>query len=118
MRAAEAPEGRNEIFYLANSEPIPIPRLLDLVERGLGKKGIRVGIPDRVVRLLGAVVEDGARLAGKRTMFGRDKALEMTQKAWCCSAAKAGRRLGWRAQVELEAGMEEALRRYREQGLL
>src|SRR5947208_4818263 len=43
------------------------------------------GIPDRVVRFLGAVVEDAASLVGKRSMFGRDKALEMTQKAWCCS---------------------------------
>ncbi len=118
VRAGEAPEGANEIFYLANEAPVEISALLDGVERGLGKRALRLGIPDRVVRFLGAVVEDGARWTGRRTMFGRDKALEMTQRSWCCSAAKAERRLGWRARVPLEQGMEETLRWYRENGLL
>jgi dihydroflavonol-4-reductase len=118
VRAGEAPEGANEAFYLANEAAVEISAVLALIQRVLGNRAVRVGIPDRVVRFLGAVVEDGARLAGKRTMFGRDKALEMTQKAWCCSPAKAARLLGWRAAIPLEQGMEETARWYRDQGLL
>jgi nucleoside-diphosphate-sugar epimerase len=51
-------------------------------------------------------------------MFGRDKALEMTQKAWCCSPAKAARLLDWRARVPLDQGMKETVTWYREQALL
>jgi nucleoside-diphosphate-sugar epimerase len=118
VRAGEAPEGANEAFYLANEAAVEISAVLALIQRVLGTRALRVGIPDRVVRFLGAVVEDGARLAGKRTMFGRDKALEMTQKAWCCSPAKAARLLGWRAAISLEQGMAETATWYKSQGLL
>jgi nucleoside-diphosphate-sugar epimerase len=92
--------------------------VMGIVAKALGNKTLRVGIPDRVVRFLGAVVEDAASLVGKRSMFGRDKALEMTQKAWCCHPGKAGRLLGWRARMPLERGMTEAVAWYRAQGLL
>jgi nucleoside-diphosphate-sugar epimerase len=118
VRAGEAPAGADQAFYLANGETVEISAVLDLIQRALGARALRVGIPDRVVRFLGAVVEDGARLAGKRSMFGRDKALEMTQKAWCCSPAKAERLLGWRAAIPLEQGMRETAAWYKSQSLL
>jgi len=118
IRAAEAPEGANEVFYLANREPWAVDGLMDVIQGAIGRSALKVPIPDRVVRFLGAVVEDGARLAGKRSMFGRDKALEMTQKAWVCTAEKAGRLLGWQARVPLEAGMKETVAWYRGEGLL
>jgi nucleoside-diphosphate-sugar epimerase len=118
VRAGEAPEGANEAFYLANDAAVEVSAMLELIQRALGARALRVGIPDRVVRFLGALVEDGAKLAGKRLMFGRDKALEMTQKAWCCSAAKAARLLGWRARVPLDRGMAETAAWYKSQALL
>jgi nucleoside-diphosphate-sugar epimerase len=118
VRAGEAPEGANEAFYLANEEAVEVSAVLGIIQQALGTRAMRVGIPDRVVRFLGAVVEDGARLAGKRSMFGRDKALEMTQKAWCCSPAKAARLLGWRARIALDRGMADTATWYKSQGLL
>jgi dihydroflavonol-4-reductase len=118
VAAAEAPAAANEVFYLANEAAVEISDVMGMVQRSLGKRALRVGIPDRVVRFLGGVVEDAASLVGKRSMFGRDKALEMTQKAWCCSPAKAARLLGWRAAQPLERGMADAVAWYRSQGLL
>ena len=118
VRAGEAPEGANEAFYFANGEAVEVSAVLGIIERAIGTRTVRVGIPDRVVRFLGAVVEDSARLAGKRSMFGRDKALEMTQKAWCCSPAKAEKQLGWKARIPLEEGMRETASWYKSQGLL
>ena len=118
VRAGEAPEGANEAFYFANGEAVEVSAVLGIIERAIGARTVRVGIPDRVVRFLGAVVEDSARLAGKRSMFGRDKALEMTQKAWCCSPAKAEKKLGWKARIPLEEGMKETAGWYKSQGLL
>ena len=118
VRAAEAPLGENQAFYLANEATVEVSAVLGLIQRALGNKAVRVGIPDRVVRFLGAVVEDGARLAGRRSMFGRDKALEMTQKAWCCSPGKALRLLGWKARIPLEEGMTQTADWYKNQGFL
>ncbi|HLY72639.1 MAG TPA: NAD-dependent epimerase/dehydratase family protein [Planctomycetota bacterium] len=118
VRAAESAVAENEVFYLANEAKVEISEVLAMIARALGKRTLRVGIPDRVVRLLGAIVEDAASFVGKRSMFGRDKALEMTQKAWCCSPAKAGRLLGWKARTPLDQGMAEAVAWYRAQRLL
>ncbi|HZE99197.1 MAG TPA: NAD-dependent epimerase/dehydratase family protein [Planctomycetota bacterium] len=118
VRAAEQAAGANEVFYLANPEVVEISTVMGMIERSLGKRALKLRIPDRVVRFLGAVVEDAASLAGKRSMFGRDKALEMTQKAWGCSPAKAARLLDWRARVPLAQGMAETVEWYRSQRLL
>jgi dihydroflavonol-4-reductase len=118
LRAAESPQAANEVFYLANAARPAVSDVLSLVERALGVSAARLHIPDGLLRFLGALVEDGARLLGRRSMFSRDKALEMTQPHWCCSPAKAERVLGWRAQVPLERGLAETLDWYRAEGLL
>jgi nucleoside-diphosphate-sugar epimerase len=118
LRAAEAPEGANEVFYLANEEVWTILDVLRLVERGLGVSPAKLHLPDRLVRVAGGLAETGAKLLGKRILFGRDKALEMTQPYWCCSPAKAGRLLGWRSRIPMEKGMSETLDWYRREGLL
>ncbi len=118
LRAAEAREGANEVFLLSNRESWPMADLVGLIQKSIGKRAVRIRVPDRVLRFLGAVVEDGARLAGKRPMFGRDKALEMTQRAWSCRPAKAGRVLGWEARIPVDRGMKETLAWYRAEGLL
>lgn len=118
VRAAESPAGANEIFFLADPRPRGVSELLKIVQRELGVKALRVPLPDRVVRFLGALSEFAGRAAGRRPMFNRDKALELTQKAWTCDPAKARRLLGWEAKVEVERGMSETLAWYRAEGLL
>jgi nucleoside-diphosphate-sugar epimerase len=116
--AAESPAGANEVFLLGNPEPWAVADLLKLVEAGLGRRALRVAIPDRVVRFLGGVAEDAARLAGRRVMFCRDKALEMTQKAWTCSPAKAFRVIGWRPRIPVERGFLDTIAWFKGQGWL
>lgn len=118
LRAAEVPEAAGELFYLANPEAVTTDRLLRGVQSALGVDAVALRIPDGLVRFLGALAEDGAKLIGKRTMFGRDKALEMTQPHWCCSPAKAERMLGWRARTAVEDGLRATLDWYRREGLL
>lgn len=118
LRAAEAPEGAGEVFYLANPEVRTVTEVLRGVEEALGVNAVPLRIPDGLVRVLGALAEDGARLLGKRSMFGRDKALEMTRPHWCCSPAKAERLLRWRARIPLGEGLRTTLDWYRREGLL
>lgn len=118
IRAAEAPEAAGEVFFLSHPEPLEVSDFLDLVEQALGRRTLRVAVPGRVIRFLGAVVEDGARWMGLRPVFGRDKALEMTQRAWTCNPAKAYRTLGWRARISPEEGLRETLSWYRGHGFL
>lgn len=118
VRAAELPAGANEIFFLADPRPRGVSELLKIVQRALERKALRVPLPDRVVLFLGALSEFSGQVSGRRTMFNRDKAIELTQKAWICDPAKARRLLGWEAKVDVERGMPETLAWYRTEGLL
>jgi len=118
MACGEQAAAAGECFYVCNQAWHAQGQVMDFILAALGKKAVGVGIPDRVVRFLGGVAEDTAKLVGKHSMFNRDKALEMTQPAWICSPAKAAKVLGWRAEIEIEAGLRETLAWYRGQMLL
>lgn len=116
--AAESPAAANEVFYMGHPRPGTMEGILECIARAMGRRPLRVSVPDRVVRFLGAAVEDASRLLGFSPMFGRDKAVEMTQRAWSCSSAKARKILGWEAAIPLERGMAETMEWYRAHGLL
>jgi dihydroflavonol-4-reductase len=116
--AAESPAAANEVFYMANPRPETMAGILGSIARAMGRRPLRVPVPDRVVRFLGGVTEDAARLLGRCPMFGRDKAMEITQRAWSCSPAKARKLLGWEATVPVDRGMAETMDWYRAHDLL
>ncbi len=105
---------KGHVFYLANARAHSYGELMDAMLAGLERGAVRVPLPDRVVRLLGAVAEDVLAMVGKGAMFNRDKAKEMTQKYWVCSPAKAKRELDWEARVPLDRGLRETLAWYRQ----
>jgi nucleoside-diphosphate-sugar epimerase len=115
IACGEHPAAAGECFYLANEAWHAQGQVMDFILNALGKKAVGVGIPDRVLRFLGGVAEDTFKLLGKHSMFNRDKALEMTQRAWICSPAKAKQRLGWASQVDIEQGLKATLDWYRAQ---
>jgi nucleoside-diphosphate-sugar epimerase len=116
--AAERPEAAGEVFYMANDRSHAYAELMDLMLAGLDRGALRVPVPDRVVRLLGAVAEDVLAVVGKGGMFNRDKAREMTQKYWLCRSTKAKRVLGWEARVSIDAGLRETGAWYKREGWL
>lgn len=115
---AAGPAGAGEIFFASNERPLSYATLMELILKSMKRTAVKVPVPDRVLRLLGAVTEDTTRLLGLGGLFTRDKALEMTQKYWTCSPAKAKRVLNWEARIPIERGMHETLAWYRSEGLL
>ena len=118
LGAGESRRGANEVFFISNDSPRKVSDIMSLIQESIGKRAIRIPLPDRVVRFLGGVAEDAAKWMGRRSMFNRDKALEMTQKGWVCRPDKARERLGWEAQVPLKRGMRETAAWYLEHGFL
>ncbi len=118
LASAEHPRGAGEVFFLCEPRSYLMSELMDCVLAALGRQALPVTIPDRVVRFAAGISEDAGRLFGRMPMFNRDKAVEMTQPAWVCSAAKAERLVGWRARVGAAEGMRATLGWYLEQGWL
>jgi len=56
-----------------------------------------------------------SKMSGRITSLNRDKLKELRQTHWTCSCAKARKRLGFQARVELPEGLQRAAIWYQEQ---
>lgn len=113
IEAAEDPRAAGEIFFLSNPRPYAYAELMGLMLAALERRALRVPVPDRLVRLLGKVADAVLPWVGMDGMFTSDKALEMTQKYWVCSAIKAKRVFDWEARIPIERGLVQTLAWYR-----
>ncbi|MBN2346304.1 MAG: NAD-dependent epimerase/dehydratase family protein [Candidatus Aminicenantes bacterium] len=119
MAAAAFSPCQDEIFYIANPEPIEWRTFMGLAARLLGKeKTKRIMIPRILGRVLAEFSETRIRTFGKKAIFNRDKFIEMKYPAWVCSSEKIAARLHFQPRFTLEAALEETIGWYCQQGLL
>jgi nucleoside-diphosphate-sugar epimerase len=59
-----------------------------------------------------------SRLAGRSTLFNRDKARELLAPGWLCETERARRELGFVPELGLAEGLRETARWYRAHGWL
>jgi nucleoside-diphosphate-sugar epimerase len=80
----------------------------------MGRRVALVPVPGPVGRVLLAVTEASARLAGQATILTRDKANEFFQEAWIGDPGPLTRDSGWRARHDLVSGLADTYRWYRD----
>jgi nucleoside-diphosphate-sugar epimerase len=84
----------------------------------VGKRVRLVPLPALAVRGLLSTVGALARLTGQTTILSGDKANEFLAPAWTCRPDALARDAGWRARVDLHAGLRRTAAWYRERGWL
>jgi nucleoside-diphosphate-sugar epimerase len=84
----------------------------------MGRRLSIVPVPAPVGRVLLAVTEAAARIAGQTTILTRDKANEFFQQAWIGDPSPLDRDSGWRAAHDLNSGLADTYRWYRNAGWL
>lgn len=119
MIAAAASHCQNEIFYIANAEPVEWQDLLKEAARMLGRKKTRkIVIPEILGRSLAELSEIRIRAFKRKAIFNRDKFKEMKFPAWVCSAAKIDSLVHFQPQTPFLEALQETIRWYQEQKLL
>lgn len=113
---ATATVGR--VYYATHPEVTTSAELVQAV-------GVAVGCRPRLVRLPGALarvalwtVGSLASLVGRATLLSADKANEFLAPAWTCRADALARDTGWRAAMNLDAGLARTTAWYRAEGWL
>ena len=84
----------------------------------LGKRGTVVAVPEMVTWIAAGASSAVARLTGRPAILSLDKMMEIREPAWTCSSEKARRELGWTPRVSFVDGMRDAVRWFRERGLV
>lgn len=112
LLAATREETRGRTYFLADPEGYGYGDLARCLGAVFGRPPRVLPLPDLLVDVAGALTDEVAALTGSVPVFGRQKARELRQRWWLCSAARAGREIGWRPAIALEEGLLETARWY------
>jgi UDP-glucose 4-epimerase len=119
MIAAAASACQNELFYIANPEPIEWRAFMEQASRLLREKKSRaIVVPEILGRVLAEFSEIRIRVSGKKAIFNRDKFDEMKFPNWVCSAAKIADLLHFQPLSSLQDALAETISWYKKQKLL
>jgi len=118
IAAGSAPATANRIYFAAHPVATSSTELIRAIGRALGKRPRLLHIPGPAARALLWTIGSAARLAGRSTILSADKAEDFLAAAWTCRADALERDTGWRAHVDLEAGLRRTAEWYRTEGWL
>ncbi|MBI3302682.1 MAG: NAD-dependent epimerase/dehydratase family protein [Deltaproteobacteria bacterium] len=117
VRAAAIPNAAG-IYHVAEPQSYAWSEIAVWITRAVGRQVRTVRVPQWVVRAAAAASEFGAAIAGRTTIFNREKARELLAPGWLCETDAAKRDLGFEVRIPLPAGLTETAAWYREQGWL
>lgn len=119
------------VFLALEREPSALPYLLsdghiyssrtfsDLLHRELGRPWlVRIKAPLWLLRIVTTAGELYGRLTGRVTALNSDKYNILRQRNWRCDISPAQRDLGFKPEYDLERGVKETIRWYKENGWL
>jgi nucleoside-diphosphate-sugar epimerase len=104
----------NETFHVAHDQPVTWETFADTIAEILGKNPIKIPVSPTVLWTAAALNEIGYRLAGKTTIFNRQKVREMRQTSWVCDTGKSADVLGYKPTYSLRESLEITAQWYRE----
>jgi nucleoside-diphosphate-sugar epimerase len=105
-------------YFVAHPEPATMEEFLTVVARALGRRGVRVRVPDALLRSLAYGADLVAQATGRPGMLTRDKVNDLVPRGWVCRVDALERDTGFRARTPLEAGVAATVAWYRAQGWL
>jgi dihydroflavonol-4-reductase len=118
IAAATSPAGAGRTYYAAHPMTTTSRGLVSAVGRAVGRNPVIVPLPAPLARGLLWTTGTLAHLAGRATLLSADKANEFLAPAWTCRADAITRDTGWRAHMDLEAGVRQTAAWYHARGWL
>jgi len=110
VAAAESNNTIGQTYFLNNAELLTSKSIVKKIGIAMNKSaGLSLAVPDFLVRLLAPAAELVYHFNSQRPKMTKDKALEVTQKYWLASPAKAERDFGWVAKHNMVEGLKKTL---------
>jgi nucleoside-diphosphate-sugar epimerase len=116
--AATHPRSIGKTYFLSGDETPSAGELLRIIGEALGRKAVRIPVPDGTVRLAGRLAEIFRDVTGVPLIFDRWKAEEMAAGHWACSSGLARREIGFQPRIGLAEGIASTAKWYRANGWL
>lgn len=113
IAAATATATVGRVYYAAHPHTTSSLGFVEAIGRAVGRRPHIVKLPGPLARGALWVVGSLATIAGRATLLSLDKANEFLAPAWSCRADALVRDAGWRAEVDLDAGLTRTAAWYR-----
>ena len=113
LQAAESPRLGASGYLVADPTPRRWSEFSDEVSRALGKRTVRVRIPDVVIDLFGWAGAGFSAVTGRSVLLNREKLKEIRCPNWTCAATLAERDLGFEPRWSLSKSVRETAEWYR-----
>lgn len=118
LLVADSPAAVGSVYYVNDGAEHTWRSMSAGIAGTLGKRPLRVPIPLALLSAAAAVAECAAAVRGAAPVLNRQKITEFRQAAWKCDGSRIRDQLGFVPEFDIELGMRETARWYREQGWL
>ncbi|MBI5360652.1 MAG: NAD(P)-dependent oxidoreductase [Planctomycetes bacterium] len=114
LSACETPVSAGRIYYIADPRIYEWENIADAIKKTIGRRTITLNMPHCVIGLAARVNENICKCFNKKTIFNRQKAMEILQPNWVCDTAKATAELHFAPKYTLEQGIQKTYEWYKE----
>jgi len=104
-----------ETYFVADEECYDFSRLVDITAGLMGKRAIRLPLPDFLVYSIAAATQTVSWILPKPSVVNIDKIKDLLTPHWVCDPGKIQRELGFTTAVQAEDGLRRTLDWYRQQ---
>jgi dihydroflavonol-4-reductase len=118
IMAGESPKSVGETYFISSNTIYGWREVGDVARRALGKKALRVRIPEAGIYAISAFAEVFSLFSSKPALINFEKARDMVQDYWTCDSSKAGRDFGYSQEINLEEGIRDTIAWCRAKGWL
>ena len=112
------PKAAGGTYFISSAKAYSWLEVGSVTAAAMGRKAVRVRIPEWAVYALAAVSQFAASFGRKPAVLNLEKARDVVQDAWVFDGSKAERELGFREKLTLEEGVRGTLEWYRREGWL
>jgi len=114
--SATRDEAIGRVYFISDGMVYSNDRILEEIERAVGKRARRLRLPRVLLRLVGILGDGIGKITGRTTMINRDKIKEIMYNDWVCNIKRAREELGYSPKVDIREGMRWTAEWYRIHG--
>lgn len=107
-----------QTYFAAEGRDYDWQELGDFIAAALGKRAVRIVVPEKLLPFIASVASLQARITGRPALLNDQKLIELRQRYWVCSTEKARHELGFQARYDLATGVRLTAQWYQQNGWL
>lgn len=106
------------VYFVADSEPYVWNQVESATCTQMGVVAKRIVVPGMALKTAGVIGQVFGLLSGRPMMLNRARVAELLEKNWVCDSAAIRRDLGFASGMNLENGLQKAVRWYEQNNWL